>query len=68
MATEPPEGPFLTERRVLGLIGAAVLATVAYWVVTVGFGNTIDLLQVVVFFLIFAAVFTGLNYAVHRYD
>lgn len=63
MATEPPSGTFLTERRVIGLVGAAVVATVGYWLVT-----RIDLLEAVVFFVIFAAVFTGLNYAIHRYD
>jgi hypothetical protein len=63
MATEPPSGPFLTERRVLGLAGAAVVATIGYWAVT-----RIALLEAIVFFVIFAAVFTGLNYAIHRYD
>lgn len=63
MAEADPGDPFLTERRVLGLLGASLLATVAYGVVT-----GISLLHGVVFFVIFALVFAGLNYAVYRYD
>lgn len=63
MARKQAEGPFLTERRVLGLLGAAVVATIGYWLVT-----RIGWLEVVLFFLIFAAVFAGLNYALYRYD
>ena len=63
MARETAEGPFLTERRVLGLLGAAVVATIGYWLVT-----RIGWLEVVLFFLVFAAVFAGLNYALYRYD
>lgn len=54
---------FLTERRALGLLGASVLATVAYGVVT-----GISPLEAAVFFVIFAIVFTALNYALYRYD
>lgn len=63
MARETTREPFLTERRVLGLLGAAVVATIGYWAVT-----RIDPLETVLFFLVFAAVFAGLNYAVYRYD
>ena len=62
-AGDSPPGPFLTERRVVGLLGAALLATAAYWAVT-----RISGLEVVLFFLVFATVFTGLNYALYRYD
>lgn len=54
---------FLTERRVAGLLGAAVLATVAYGLVT-----RISWLNAAIFFVIFLAVFSLLNYAVWRYD
>ena len=63
MARDTGAGPFLTERRVLGLLGAAVIATVGSWLVT-----RIGTVEVLIFFLIFAAVFGGLNYAVYRYD
>ena len=63
MSESDHEAPFLTERRVLGLLGAAVIATVAYGVVT-----DISLLNALIFFVIFMAVFTGLNYALHRWD
>jgi len=63
MAVGDPEAPFLTERRVLGLLGASLLATVAYGVVT-----DITLLNGVIFFVVFSVVFVGLNYAVYRYD
>ena len=63
MVRDHVDGPFLTERRVLGLLGAAVVATIGYWLVT-----QIPLVEVVLFFLIFAAVFASLNYAVYRYD
>lgn len=61
MATSDP--PFLTERRLAGLLGAAVLATVAYGLVT-----DISWLNAVVFFVVFLVVFSILNYAVWRYD
>lgn len=54
---------FLTERRAVGLVGAALLATAGYWFVT-----RIGYVELLVFFLIFAAVFTGLNYAMYRYE
>jgi len=63
LAESEVEGPFLTERRVVGLLGASVIATAAYGVVT-----RISLLEGVIFFVIFALVFAGLNYAVYRYD
>lgn len=70
-----PPDPFLTERRVVGLLGAALLATVGYWVATLIGGamgywvvERIGGLQMVLFFLVFATVFTGLNYALYRYD
>lgn len=63
MSPDAPDGPFLTERRIAGLLVAAVVATAGYWLVA-----RIELLQLVVFFLIFAAVFAGLNYLVYRYD
>lgn len=69
MAETEPEGRFLSERRALGLLGAAVLATAAYGVVTVYlFDNPFDLLRWVIFFVVFALLFTALNYAVWRYD
>lgn len=63
MAGSDSEAPFLSERRVLALLGASVLATVAYGLVT-----DISLLNAVIFFVIFAIVFSGLNYALHRWD
>lgn len=63
MAAGAPEPPFLTERRAIGLLGAAVLATAGYAVVT-----GIGVLEITLFFVIFAAVFTALNYALWRYD
>lgn len=63
MVRDHVDEPFLTERRVIGLLGAAVVATVGYWLVT-----RIAFVEVVLFFLIFAAVFAGLNYALFRYD
>mgnify|MGYP000047144671 CR=1 FL=1 len=63
MAEQKPERPFMSERRAIGLLGAAVLATVAYGVVT-----GISLLEGAIFFVIFALVFTALNYAVWRWD
>lgn len=57
------EAQFLTERRVLGLLGASLLATVGYGVVT-----GISLLHGAIFFFIFAVVFSVLNYAVWKYD
>lgn len=76
MAEPDPEERFLTERRTLGLLGASILATIAYQVGTAmrfesgGLSFTgIDLgLVTVIFFLIFTAVFTLLNYAVWKYD
>ena len=69
MAEQEPDRPFLSERRVLGLLGAAVLATVAYGLVTIYlYENSFDLLRWIIFFVIFAVVFTGLNYALWRYD
>lgn len=63
MARDHADAPFLTERRVLGLLGAAVVATAGYWLVT-----RIGPVEVLLFFLVFAAVFAGLNYALYRYD
>lgn len=63
MARDDSDGPFLTERRAVGLVGAALIATVGYWFVT-----RIGYVELLVFFLIFAAVFTGLNYAMYRYE
>ena len=63
MAPEPDTGSFLTERRVAGLLGAALVATAGYWFVT-----RIELLEGLLFFLVFAVVFSALNYAVYRYD
>ena len=63
MAAADPDGPFFTERRAAGLLGAAVVATVAYGLVT-----NISWLNAAIFFVIFAVVFTGLNYALWRYD
>lgn len=60
---EDSDGRFLTPRRAGGLLGASVLATVAYGIVT-----NISPLNAVIFFFVFVAVFTGLNYAVWRYD
>lgn len=76
MAEPDPEERFLTERRTLGLVGASILATIAYQVGTaISFesgGVTftgLDLgLVTVIFFFIFTAVFTLLNYAVWKYD
>ena len=62
MSESDHEAPFLTERRVLGLLGAAVIATVAYGVVT-----DISLLNAVIFFVIFAVVFTVVYVAFTRY-
>ena len=58
-----PLGGFLTPRRAGGLIGASVLATVGYGVVT-----NISALNAVIFFVVFLVVFGVLNYAVWRYD
>ena len=77
MADEPTDGAgghsrepgdrspntYLSERRVLGLLGAAVVATAGYWFVT-----RIEPLEVVLFFLVFGVVFVALDYAVYRYD
>lgn len=63
MAEPDPQGRFLTERRALGLLGATLIATIAYGVVT-----NISLLEGVIFFVIFAAVFSLLNWAVWKYD
>ena len=63
MAQDPHVDQFLTERRVAGLLGAAVVATAGYWLVT-----RIDLLEGVLFFLVFAVVFSALNYALYRFD
>lgn len=63
MAAGDTDPPFFSGRRVAGFIGAAVIATVAYGVVT-----DISPLNAVVFFVIFTLVFTGMNYAVWRYD
>lgn len=63
MATGDREPPFLSERRALGLLAASVLATGGYAIAT-----GIQPLESVVFFVIFAVVFTALNYAVWRYD
>lgn len=63
MADHEPQGAFLTERRILGLLGASLIATVAYGLVT-----HFNLLEGAIFFVIFTAVFTALNYAVWRYD
>lgn len=63
MAEQEPDRPFLSERRAIGLLGAAVIATAAY-----GFVTGISLLEGAIFFVIFAIVFTALNYAVWRYD
>lgn len=63
MATGDRAHGFLTTRRAAGLLGASLLATVAYGVVThIGPANA------VVFFVVFVLVFTGLNYALYRYD
>ena len=63
MAEPDPHGSFLTGRRALGLLGATLIATVAYGVVT-----SIGPLEGAIFFVIFGAVFTLLNYAVWKYD
>lgn len=63
MTRDVADGTFLTERRVLGLLAAGLVATVGYWFVT-----RIGYLELLLFFLIFTAVFTGLNYALYRYD
>lgn len=63
MARGASDRSFLTERRAVGLVGAAFLATVGSWFVT-----RIGYVELLLFFLIFAAVFTGLNYAVYRYE
>ena len=63
MAREADMDQFLTERRVAGLLGAAVVATAGYWFVT-----RIDFLEGIVFFLVFATVFSALNYALYRFD
>jgi|GEM_PF-5852491 len=76
MAEPDPEERFLTERRTVGLIGASILATIAYQVgtaISLGSGGMtftgFDLgLVTVIFFFIFTAVFTLLNYAVWKYD
>lgn len=62
MTRDADHGAFLTERRVAGLVVAGLVATLGYWFVT-----RIGYLELLLFFLIFTAVFTGLNYALYRY-
>ena len=62
-ARDTADDHFLTERRVLGLVGASIVATAGYWLVT-----PIGSLEALLFFVVFLAVFAGLNYAVFRYD
>lgn len=69
MADADRDTPFLSERRALGLIGAALVATIAYGFVTIAlYANPFDLTRWVIFFVVFALVFTGLSYLVWRSD
>lgn len=58
-----PLGEFLTPRRAAGLVGASVLATLGYGLVT-----DISALNAGIFFVVFLAVFAALNFALWRYD